>query len=191
MKIYFVQETFGMSKCSVKLSSFSLNFSTCCLWVVDAFSRIRFFCYKNQKWKFIKLGPSDEVPNSCWSLEDQVLTILSCIFLNDCSAFVSFRPVLVSGAMFIVSELVLAIFSLSRSLSFFFFFFFDISESLFNLSLPLETFAYSSDILGVINLMKIRNFLFSSGLSLVTIWYTWPLNFPLFTFFEKANQSSF
>lgn len=45
---YFVQLTFGISKCSVRLSRCLLNSSTLCLCVIAAFCLIRSFCWKNK-----------------------------------------------------------------------------------------------------------------------------------------------
>lgn len=45
---YLVQLTFGISKCSVKLSKWRLNSSTLCLCVVDAIFNIFSFCCNYQ-----------------------------------------------------------------------------------------------------------------------------------------------
>jgi hypothetical protein len=45
---YFVQLTFGISKCSVRLSRCLLNSSTLCLCVIAAFCLIRSFCWKKK-----------------------------------------------------------------------------------------------------------------------------------------------
>lgn len=92
---YFVQLTLGISKCSVKLSRWRLNSSTRCLWVLEALSRIRFFCCSsficsNFSWAFVLMTacfwggwllPSPLLPESLLECESSWAFSLFLFFL--------------------------------------------------------------------------------------------------------------